>query len=162
MWAFHRRELLQQTASQQKSHPPSQPHLLSCHHSPPACPTHCRSFANLLLQTLPPNHGIILVNTGVGGTGFHDGRWVAPDGPLAVQCVTVVQALFNDFPALGGTNLSLHSMLWHQGEEDAGDNRGLRGAAGVRAAGDFFETPWTLDGALPSNGATGAPVRPDN
>jgi hypothetical protein len=94
-----------------------------------------QTYANLLLQTLPANEGILLVNTGVGGTGFHDGNWVAPSGKLAVQSVAVVQALTAAFPTAGlGGNLSLHSMLWHQGEEDAGDNRGRRLA--VRASGN--------------------------
>jgi hypothetical protein len=31
-----------------------------------------QTFANLLLQTLPDDHGVVLVNTGVGGTGFHE------------------------------------------------------------------------------------------
>jgi len=80
------------------------------------------TFANLLLQSLPADHGVVLVNTGVGGTGFHAGQWNAPNGPLAVQSVRVMQALNASFPtALGGT-YSFHSMLWHQGEQDAGDN----------------------------------------
>ena len=36
------------------------------------------TYGNLLLQTLPEGHGVVLVNTGVGGTGFHDGMWDAP------------------------------------------------------------------------------------
>ena len=80
------------------------------------------TYANLLLQTLPAGHGVVLVNTGVGGTGFHDGNWVVPDGPLAVRSVQVMTELQAALPALGG-NATLHSMLWHQGEEDAGDNR---------------------------------------
>jgi hypothetical protein len=72
------------------------------------------TYANLVLQTLPADHGIVLVNTGVGGTGFHDGRWVAPTGALAVRSVTVMKALYAAFPAnLSGT-YAFHSMLWHQ------------------------------------------------
>ena len=81
-----------------------------------------QTFANLLLQTLPDDHGVVLVNTGVGGTGFHAKEWTPPDGPLAVQSVNVMKALFAAFPAGLGGNASLHSMLWHQGEQDAGDN----------------------------------------
>ena len=81
-----------------------------------------QTYANLLLQTLPDNHGVVLVNTGVGGTGFHGLQWSVPDGPLAVQSVKVVQALAAAFPAGLGGNLSFHSMLWHQAEQDAGDN----------------------------------------
>lgn len=71
-----------------------------------------QTYANLLLQTLPPGTGVILLNTGVGGTGFREGNWVAPSGPLAVQSVAAVKALWDAFPtALGGSNLTLHSML---------------------------------------------------
>jgi hypothetical protein len=81
------------------------------------------TFANLLLQALPANDGVVLINTGVGGTGFQDGQWVVPNGPLAVQSVSAVTALHAALPTALGGNYSFHSMLWHQGEEDAGDNR---------------------------------------
>jgi hypothetical protein len=81
-----------------------------------------QTYANLLLQTLPDDHGVVLVNTGVGGTGFHAHEWNAPDGPLAVQSVKVVTALAANFSTGLGGNYSFHSMLWHQGEQDAGDN----------------------------------------
>lgn len=81
-----------------------------------------QTYANLLLQTLPDTDGVVLLNTGVGGTGFQDGQWVVPNGPLAVRSVKAMEALAAALPsALNGT-FSLHSMLWHQGEEDAGDN----------------------------------------
>ena len=70
-----------------------------------------QTFANLLLQTLPESHGVVLVNTGVGGTGFHAHEWNAPDGPLAVQSVKVVTELAAAFPAGLGGNYSFHSML---------------------------------------------------
>jgi len=80
------------------------------------------TFANLLLPTLPEDHGIVLVNTGVGGTGFDDGRWVVPDGDLLQRSISAVVEMSEALPGnLGGT-ASLHSMLWHQGERDAGDN----------------------------------------
>ena len=83
------------------------------------------TFANLLLQTLPPGHGVIIINTGVGGTGFHDGNWAPPNGRLAVQSVAAVTALSAAFPsAFPGAAYSFHAMLWHQGELDAGDNAG--------------------------------------
>jgi hypothetical protein len=82
-----------------------------------------QTFANLLLQTLPAGHGVVLVNTGVGGTGFHDGSWVAPAGPLVVQSVAAMAAMAAALPARLGGNFSLDALLWHQGEEDAGDNR---------------------------------------
>ena len=82
-----------------------------------------QTFANLLLPTLPKDHGVVLINTGVGGTGFSDGRWIVPNGPLTIQSINAVNSLANSLPHnLSGT-YSFHSMLWHQGEEDAGDNR---------------------------------------
>lgn len=96
-----------------------------------------QTYANLLLQTLPPGTGLILLNTGVGGTGFREGNWVAPNGPLAVQSVAAVKALWDAFPTLGGTNLTMHSMLWHQGEDDGGDNRGLRSSHSKGAGAPF-------------------------
>ena len=83
-----------------------------------------QTFANLLLPTLPPDHGVIIVNTGVGGTGFYDKNWVARTGPLATRSVRVVSALAAAFPAaFPGNHYTFHAMLWHQGELDAGDNR---------------------------------------
>ena len=82
-----------------------------------------QTYANLLLQTLPADHGVVLVNTGVGGTGFHDGNWVIPKGPLAVRSVNVVQQLTAALPTKLGGTYTFHSMLWHQGECDSGDNR---------------------------------------
>jgi hypothetical protein len=46
-----------------------------------------------------------------------------PNGPLAVQSVSVVKALHASLPVTLGGVYTFHSMLWHQGEEDAGDNR---------------------------------------
>lgn len=80
------------------------------------------TFANLLLPTLPKGHGVVLLNTGVGGTGFSSNQWVVPDGPLTKNSVAQVDALASALPtSLGGT-YHFHAMLWHQGEEDAGDN----------------------------------------
>jgi hypothetical protein len=82
-----------------------------------------QTFANLLLPTIPADHGIVLLNTGVGGTGFVDGRWVVPNGPLTVNAIKQVTALAAALPAKLGGTYNFHSMLWHQGECDAGDNR---------------------------------------
>ena len=82
-----------------------------------------QTFANLLLPTLPPDHGIILLNTGVGGTGFSDGNWVVPNGRLTKRAIAAVEALKAAVPAALGGTYGFHTMLWHQGEEDAGDNR---------------------------------------
>jgi hypothetical protein len=81
-----------------------------------------QTFANLLLQTLPDDHGVVLVNTGVGGTGFHAHEWNAPDGPLAVQSVKVVKELTAALPLLLNGSYVFTALLWHQGEQDAGDN----------------------------------------
>ena len=80
------------------------------------------TFANLLAQTLPADEGVVIVNTGVGGTGFHDKNWVPVTGPLAVASVAAISLLNASIGALGGGAYALHSMLWHQGELDAGDN----------------------------------------
>jgi hypothetical protein len=85
-----------------------------------------QTFANLLLPTLPKEHGIVLLNTGVGGTGFVDGKWNVPDksgnGSLTTQSVAAVKALAAALPKKLGGAYAFHSMLWHQGEDDAGDN----------------------------------------
>ena len=82
-----------------------------------------QTYANLLLQTLPIGHGIIIVNTGVGGTGFSDGDWTAPSGPLVVQSINVMNELATQVATELGGVYKLHVLLWHQGEEDGGDNR---------------------------------------
>lgn len=71
------------------------------------------TVGNLLQQTLPDDHGVVLVNTGVGGTGFYTGAWLPPNGPLAVQSVRVMKELFAALPTLGG-NATLEGLLWHQ------------------------------------------------
>jgi hypothetical protein len=80
------------------------------------------SYAHLLLATLPASEGVVLVNTGVGGTGFHKSEWNATTGPLALQSVKAVADLAAALPAQLGGNYSLTAMLWHQGEQDGGDN----------------------------------------
>jgi hypothetical protein len=86
-----------------------------------------KTFANLLLATLPADHGIVTVNTAIGGTGFIDGRWAVPNGGSGSGCltqnsVTAVKKLQEMLPgALGGT-YHFSTMLWHQGEQDAGDH----------------------------------------
>jgi len=81
------------------------------------------TFGNLLQQTLPAGHGVVLVNTGVGGTGFVEGNWLPPNGRLAVQSVAAMKALAAALPGALGGSFALAAMLWHQGEDDAGDNR---------------------------------------
>jgi hypothetical protein len=81
-----------------------------------------QTFANLLLATLPADHGVVTLNTGVGGTGFIDGRWVVPNGPLTKNSISAVGKLQAALPAALGGAYHFSTMLWHQGEEDAGDN----------------------------------------
>ena len=82
-----------------------------------------QTFANLLLPTLPDGHGVIIVNNGVGGTGFQDGRWDIPNGPLTQNAVAAMTALAAGVkPHFQNGTYKLHAMLWHQGEEDAADN----------------------------------------
>ena len=87
------------------------------------------TYAHLLLATLPASEGVVLVNTGVGGTGFHKSEWNATTGPLALQSVKAVADLAAALPAQLGGNYSLTAMLWHQGEQDGGDNGDGYGAS---------------------------------
>jgi hypothetical protein len=73
-----------------------------------------QTFANLLLPTLPKDHGVIVMNTGVGGTGFSDGRWVVPDGDLTKQSISAVDKLAATLPSALGGSYVFHAMLWHQ------------------------------------------------
>jgi len=86
-----------------------------------------QTFANLLLATLPADHGVITVNNGVGGTGFWDNNWDVPNGThgvggLALNSVWTMKALAAAQPTGLPGNYIFHAMLWHQGEDDAGDN----------------------------------------
>ena len=86
-----------------------------------------KTFANLLLESLPEDHGVVVLNTGVGGTGFIDGRWTVPGGGSGSGCLTqnsvsAVEKLHEMLPAALGGTYHFSAMLWHQGEQDAGDN----------------------------------------
>lgn len=86
-----------------------------------------KTFANLLLESLPEDHGVVVLNTGVGGTGFIDGRWDVPGGGSGSGCLTLnsvlaVEKLHEMLPAALGGTYHFSAMLWHQGEQDAGDN----------------------------------------
>jgi hypothetical protein len=59
----------------------------------------------------------------VGGTGFADGNWVVPNGFLTKQSIAAVKQLAQDLPVALGGSYNFHTMLWHQGEADAGDNQ---------------------------------------
>ena len=56
----------------------------------------------------------VLLNTGVGGTGFSDGNWVVPNGRLTVRAIAAVEALKANITAALGGEYSFHTMLWHQ------------------------------------------------
>jgi hypothetical protein len=82
-----------------------------------------QTYANLLLPTLPVGDGVMLINTAVGGTGFSSSEWTIPGGRLTKNALAGMQNLSAAFPqAFPRGAYKLHSMLWHQGEEDAGDN----------------------------------------
>lgn len=82
-----------------------------------------QTFANLLLPTLPEDEGVVIVNTGVGGTGFSSGYWTVPNGTLTQESLGAMKDLASAIPAKLGGDFKLKVMLWHQGEEDAGDNK---------------------------------------
>ena len=67
-----------------------------------------------------------MLNTGVGGTGFIDGRWTVPgvggSGCLTQNSVSAVEKLNEMLPAALGGTYHCSIMLWHQGEQDAGDD----------------------------------------
>jgi hypothetical protein len=85
------------------------------------------TFANLLLATLHEDHGVLLVNTCEGETGFVTGEWstlAAQPGPLVSRSVAAVESMVAALPAqLGGLKHTFEALLWHQGEADAGDNQ---------------------------------------
>ncbi len=81
-----------------------------------------QSFAALYLTMLPANHGIVLVNTAVSGTGFYGGNWFTSNQGLTAQMLTALNFASSSIGTqLGGTP-QFDLFLWHQGEEDAGDN----------------------------------------
>ena len=78
-----------------------------------------QTFANLLLATLPADAGVIILNTGVGGTGFFDHRWGVPNGThpgadLTWQSVNSMKQLAASQPAGLPGKYIFHAMLWHQ------------------------------------------------
>jgi len=87
-----------------------------------------KTFANLLLETLPADHGVVTLNTAIGGTGFIDGRWSVPGGGsgsgcLALNSVSALEKLKEMLPAALGGTYHFSTMLWHQGETDAGGHQ---------------------------------------
>lgn len=71
---------------------------------------------------MPDDHGVVVVNTGVGGTGFVDNRWTV-SGDLTSNSIKVMGKLAQTLPTALHGQYNMHTMLWHQGEDDAGDNR---------------------------------------
>jgi len=92
-----------------------------------------QTFANLLLPTLPADHGIVLLNTGVGGTGFIDGNWVVPNGPLTVflrleilavrRLESALSAINTSRPCTGTANSRIFSDLMADGKTPNGEQR---------------------------------------
>ena len=83
-----------------------------------------RPFARSLLPTLPASDLVVIVQTAIGGTGFFDGTWMAYKGSGFMAAVAKLRrawALLHA-PPYERFNVTLDGVLWHQGEDDAGDN----------------------------------------
>ena len=99
-----------------------------------------QTFANLLLPTLPADHGIVLLNTGVGGTGFIDGNWVVPNGPLTVflrleilavrRLESALSAINTSRPCTGTANSRIFSDLMADGKTPNGEPDHRSGVTG--------------------------------
>ena len=83
-----------------------------------------RPFARSLLATLPASDLIVLVQTAIGGTGFFDGTWTAYTGGGFKAAVARLQHAWTLLQGSewAGYNVTFDVTLWHQGEDDAGDN----------------------------------------
>ena len=86
-----------------------------------------RTFAKSLLASLGSDDVIVLVPTGISGTGFIDGVWPAYTGtgfrPAIAMLRRTWQLLGESRQAAPATyNRSFDGVLWHQGTCDAGDN----------------------------------------
>ena len=84
-----------------------------------------RSFARTLLPTLPEADRIVLVSTGLGGTGFRGGVWPAYTGS---GFVTAIAKLRRAWELMGQGewakyDRSFDAFLWMHGTADAGDNQ---------------------------------------
>ena len=84
-----------------------------------------RPFARALLSALPADDLVVLVPTGISGTGFFDKVWPAYTGSgfiRAVERLKVTWQLLHDEKRWQQYNITWSGVLWHQGEHDAGDN----------------------------------------
>ena len=78
-----------------------------------------RSFARALLPSLPADDVVVLVPTGISGTGFFDNVWNAYTGSgfvRAVEQLRVTWRLLHEDAHFGRFNISWAGVLWHQGE----------------------------------------------
>ena len=82
------------------------------------------SFARALLPLLPPSDLIVVVPTGISGTGFADNVWTAYTGGGFRSSVAMLRRAWELVSSAPYTtyNRKLEGVLWHQGEHDAGDN----------------------------------------
>lgn len=87
------------------------------------------TYAKQVLATLPSNRKILVVRTGVGGTGFSTAdSWLAQNNPSVAAGKTNLYQQSIDMSNLGMSksvgsagleaNNVLHSILWSQGESD--------------------------------------------
>ena len=84
-----------------------------------------RSFGRSVLPTLPADDVVFLVPCGMSGSGFLDTRWTAYTGNGFVQAVARLDATWRLLHAderWQQYNITFSAILWHQGEQDAGDN----------------------------------------
>ena len=93
-----------------------------------------RSFARSLLPSLGENDVVVLVPTGISGTGFIDGVWPAYTGSGFKAAIAMllrtwhllqaggIAAAADGIATIATYNRSFDGVLWHQGTLDAGDN----------------------------------------
>lgn len=85
------------------------------------------SFGKWLLSTMPLNRRLVLIPAASGGTGFSDNRW-NPGNDLYNAMVAMAQ----QFLANNSKN-KITALLWHQGENDAGNLSKVQYAARLDA-----------------------------
>ena len=84
-----------------------------------------RSFARSFIAPLPPQDLVVLVSTGLGGTGFRGGVWPAYTGSGFVTAVAKVKRAWE---LMGEGQYAKYdrrfeAVLWMHGTADAGDNQ---------------------------------------
>jgi hypothetical protein len=91
------------------------------------CPPHhigwAMSFLRSFNATIPEGDIVIVVPSGLDGTGFSDDQhtWMPPDGPGFSAAVAKVQQAYKLAVAIDPDTV-FEALLWHQGESDDGDN----------------------------------------